>query len=130
MGAIQIVASMVETAIVEKFGRKPLLLFSDFFVCVSMVAVGIFFKIYESCPDCHYKVLDLTAIHFNGSLIEPSMIASESTVSDVGWLPLVGLMVFVFSFMIGLGPVVWVMNVELMPPEARVSIIITTIVSF
>ena len=130
MGAIQIVASMVETAIVEKFGRKPLLLFSDFFVCVSMVAVGIFFKIYESCPDCHYKLLDHTAINFNGSLIEPSMIASESTVSDVGWLPLVGLMVFVFAFMIGLGPVVWVMNVELMPPEARVSIIITTIVSF
>ena len=99
MGAIQIVASMVETAIVEKFGRKPLLLFSDFFVCVSMVAVGIFFKIYESCPDCHYKLLDPTAI--NGSLIEPSMIASESTVSDVGWLPLVGLMVFVFALMIG-----------------------------
>ena len=121
VGAIQIVASMVVTGIVEKFGRKPLLIFSDLFVCLSMIAVGIFFKMYENCSECHTELLDPLTNQFNGSLTNASKMVSESTIYNISWVPLVGLMVFVFTFMIGLGPLPWVMNVELMPPEARVS---------
>ena len=108
VGAVQVVASLVQTVAVEKFGRKPLLIASDLFVCLSMVAVGIFFRLSESCPDCQ------------AGTVETYMNISEETISDIGWLPLVGLMIFVFFFMIGLGPVGWLMNVELMPMEARV----------
>ena len=73
-----------------------------------MVAVGIFFKLNESCPDCQ------------AGAEETLMNISEETISDIGWVPLVGLMIFVFFFMLGLGPVGWLMNVELMPMEARV----------
>ena len=122
VGAVQIVASIIQTLIVEKFGRKPLLIISDFFVCLSMVAVGIFFKMYENCPDCQPTRLAPSTTSLNGSLIEASLKVSKQTVSDIGWVPLVGLMVFVFFFMIGLGPLAWLLNVELMPMEARVGI--------
>ena len=113
-------ASLVQTFIVEKFGRKPLLVLSDLFVCISMVAVGIFFKMYESCPECQPSSMNPFHTMSNGSMIASSLVVSEGTVSDIGWVPLVGLMVFVFFFMLGLGPLGWLMNVELMPMEARV----------
>ena len=42
-------------------------------------------------------------------------------VDSVGFLPLVSLMVFIAAFSLGFGPVPWILNVELIPPEARVS---------
>ena len=120
MGGVQVVASVIQTFAVEKFGRKPLLIVSDLFVFISMVSVGVFFKLYENCPECRKTSL-LPSLHLSQTGIEESSLnISEQTVSDIGWLPLVGLMIFVFFFMIGLGPVGWLMNVELMPMEARV----------
>ena len=43
-------------------------------------------------------------------------------VDSVGFLPLVSLMVFIAAFSLGFGPVPWILNVELIPPEARVSV--------
>ena len=114
----------------EKFGRRPLLIVSDLFVCISMVSVGVFFKLKENCPECPKPSL-FPFFHLPQAGIEESSLnISEQTVSDIGWLPLVGLMIFVFFFMLGLGPVGWLMNVELMPMEARVrySNINTTII--
>jgi len=119
VGGVQVVASVTQTFAVEKFGRKPLLIVSDLFVFISMVSVGVFFKLYENCPECRKTSL-LPSLHLTQTGIEESSLnISEQTVSDIGWLPLVGLMIFVFFFMIGLGPVGWLMNVELMPMEAR-----------
>ena len=103
----------MQTGLVEKFGRKPLLVLSDFFVFLSMLAVGIYFKMEESCLECHMKAFEPR------DLISQKWTFSEETVSSFSWVPLVGLMVFVFFFMLGL-PLAWFLNVELMPTEARV----------
>ena len=48
-------------------------------------------------------------------------IFKPNQVDSVGFLPLVSLMVFIAAFSLGFGPVPWILNVELIPPEARVS---------
>ena len=41
-------------------------------------------------------------------------------VESLSWLPVVSLMVFIFSFAIGFGPLPWVLNSELFAKEAKV----------
>ena len=118
VGAIQVGGTFLTTLIIEKFGRKVLLVISDFFICVSMVGVAVFFKMYEDCAECKFEAIDTS--NSTATTMSASVFVSEATVDNFGWLPLVSLMVFIFSFSIGFGPIPWVMNVELMPPEARV----------
>ena len=51
----------------------------------------------------------------------PQLDISKSTLDEVGFLPLVSLMLFLAVFFLGLGPIPFILNVELIPPEARVS---------
>ena len=118
IGSIQVVGTFLTILIIEKFGRKLLLIISDFFICVSMVGVAIFFKMYEDCPECQNKGSNNFALDTLNS--SASVYVSEATVNDIGWLLLASLMLFILAFSIGFGPIPWVMNVELMPPEARV----------
>ena len=127
VGAIQVAGTFLTTLIIEKFGRKVLLLISDLFICISMAGVAIFFKLYEDCDECKVEAIKNTTSAFDSfdssaTTMAASVFVSEATVNNFGWLPLVSLLVFVLSFSIGFGPIPWVMNVELMPPEARVTI--------
>ena len=132
------------TVIIEKLGRKILLLISDAFICISMIGVAVFFKLKESCgEECQTG--------------DAAVFVEKTTVDDIGFLPLVNnslviilvmsisttpeklkfrrkqiknlyhtqvsLLIFVTAFSIGFGPIPWVLNVEMMPPEARVSLI-------
>ena len=111
IGAVQLASNVISTLIVEKFGRKILLIISDLSTFVSMIGVGVFFKLKENCSECDQTQL------------VPSLevYVSKNTVDELGWLPLLSLIVFNFGFFIGLAGLPWVLNVELMPPEARVS---------
>ena len=94
VGAVMVVGTFLTIITVERFGRKILLVLSSTFICLSTLGVAVFFHLRETCaPDCEY-------------------------VETLGWLPLASLMLFVFVFSVGFGPVPWVMNVELMPPES------------
>ena len=116
IGAIQVLGTFVTTLIIDKFGRKVLLLISDFLICVSMIGVGVFFALSESCKDC-----EEAGTANSTTTMAPDLLVSQATVDSVGFLPLVSLMVFIAAFSLGFGPVPWILNVELIPPEARVS---------
>merc|ERR1711971_881263 len=105
-GAIQVAGTGFTTVIIEKLGRKILLIISDAFICISMIGVAVFFKLKESCGD-ECQTGDATVF------------VSKTTVDGIGFLPLVSLLIFVTAFSIGFGPIPWVLNVEMMPPEAR-----------
>ena len=114
--------------IIERLGRKILLIISDAFICISMIGVAVFFKLKESCgEECQTG--------------DATVFVSKTTVDGIGFLPLVikghlelnfllllhmcnhrqvSLLIFVTAFSIGFGPIPWVLNVEMMPPEARV----------
>ena len=64
------------TVIIEKLGRKILLLISDAFICISMIGVAVFFKLKESCGDqCQTG--------------DAAVFVEKATVDDIGFLPLV-----------------------------------------
>ena len=111
LGGIQVPATLLTALVIEKLGRKFFLIISEALICISMIGVGIFFKMKEDCTSCPGDAM---------------VFASKETVESYGWLPLVCLMVFLIAFSIGIGPVPWVMNIEMMPPEARVSHVLPT----
>jgi len=69
----QMITTGVAALIVDRAGRKPLLIFSSSVMLVSLVALGTYFNIKKSGSD----------------------------VSNLGWLPLLSLTLFMISFSIG-----------------------------
>jgi len=65
--------SGVAALIVDRAGRKPLLMFSSSVMTASLVALGYYFNLKEN----------------------------EADVSNLGWLPLTSLTMFVISFSVG-----------------------------
>ena len=98
--------------VVDKFGRKFLLVVSAIFMCISIVPLGVYFYLdeHKSCEKLNVTIVDQCD---ENSSIDPQ------TVEDIGWLPLVCLMVYVAAFSIGFGPLPWAMNAELFPQEAK-----------
>ena len=75
---LKVAGTGLTTVIIEKLGRKILLIISDAFICISMVGVAVFFKLKESCGD-ECQAGDATVF------------VSKTTVEDIGFLPLVKL---------------------------------------
>lgn len=88
---VQLVMSGVAALIVDRAGRKPLLMISTGVMSVSLVALGYYFRQKES----------------------------QSDVSSLGWLPLTSLVVFMIAFSVGLGPVPWMLMGELFSAETK-----------
>ncbi|XP_072751305.1 facilitated trehalose transporter Tret1 [Anoplolepis gracilipes] len=88
---VQTVMSGVAAIIVDRAGRKPLLIFSSSVMTVSLVALGLYFNIK----------------------------ASGNDVGNLGWLPLTSLTLFMISFSIGMGPIPWMLMGELFPAETK-----------
>ena len=125
IGAVQVLGTFVTTLIIEKFGRKILLIISDLFICISMIGVAVFFLLYEQCgeecsePDNNNTTTTMMMTTTATTMLPESFITKD-TVDSIGFLPLVSLMLFITAFSIGFGPIPWILNVELIPPEARV----------
>ena len=113
-GLTQVIGTFFSTILIEKCGRKVLLLISELSTCLSMLGVGIFFFLYERCEECQ------TGLSPPSSEGETLMVSQE-LIENIGFLPLVCLMIFIAMFSLGLGPIPWILNVELIPPEAQVS---------
>ncbi|CAL7946280.1 unnamed protein product [Xylocopa violacea] len=113
---VQLVMSGVAALIVDRAGRKPLLMISTSIMSASLIALGYYFKLKDGGDD----------------------------VSALGWLPLTSLIVFMVAFSIGcvyrrdfyasnlrhrqidpfrfrssLGPVPWMLTGEMFPTETK-----------
>ena len=121
LGSVQLLGSVATMFLIDKFGRKMLLIISEVFICLSMLGVAVFFLLSENCDECHNGgSANGTSISTTTTMF-PELSISKSTLDDVGFLPLVSLMMFLAVFFLGLGPIPFILNVELIPPEARVS---------
>ncbi|GBP15440.1 Facilitated trehalose transporter Tret1 [Eumeta japonica] len=89
IGVIQVLATFVSSLIVDKLGRRILLLFSALVMCLCLTALGIYFFL----QDTHGEDSDILA--------------------PIGWLPLVSLSLFIIAFSLGFGPIPWMMAGEL-----------------
>ena len=126
IGTVQVVGTLATTLVIDKFGRKIILIISELFMGISMIGVAVFFLLFEKCDDeCETTASSVsttvaTSVNISTTIL-PDVLVSKTTVDSVGFLPLLSLMVFVAAFSFGAGPIPWILNVELIPPEARVS---------
>ena len=86
-----------------------MLAISSFLMCISIIPLGVFFYLDEH-KNCNGTI---TTNCEENSDIDPQ------TVEDIGWLPLVCLIVNFSAFSLGLGPLPWVVNAEMFPEEAK-----------
>ena len=105
----QVISVGTVVLIVDKFGRKLLLAISSFLMCISIIPLGVFFYLAEH-KNCNGTI---------ATNCEEDSDIDPQTVEDIGWLPLVCLIVNFSGFSLGLGPLPWVVNAEMFPEEAK-----------
>lgn len=91
VGVVQTIATYISSLLVEKAGRRLLLLQSCIIMGLCLIILGTYFKLQ----------------------------ASGASVASFGWLPLVCLVLFIISFSLGFGPIPWMMMAELFSVEFR-----------
>ena len=101
IGGVNVLATLIAVAFVDRLGRKPLLVAGLIGMAVSLTVVGIAFM---SIPDVATGV---------------SSGANASGPSDAGIITLVALVVYIASFAFSLGPVVCTMINEIFPRAIR-----------
>lgn len=90
----QILGTMFSTILVDRFGRRPMLMISTTLMALSHIAIGSYFVLKDSG--------------------EP--------IDHLGWLPIVSLSVFEVAFGSGIGPTSYVLLGELFTPNAKKAI--------
>ncbi|CAL8072111.1 unnamed protein product [Orchesella dallaii] len=90
---VQVLATVFGTFLVDRAGRRVLLIWSEFIMGISFVALGIFFYL-KKINDDHIP-------------------------SGIGWLPLVSVLVFIIAFSIGIGPLSWTIMGEILHPDVK-----------
>lgn len=92
VGVMQVIATFVSTMVVDKLGRRILLLLSVSIMGVCTILLGVFFYLSDQNKD---------------------------NVADLGWLPIVSMCIFIVMFSLGFGPIPWMMIGEIFAPEVK-----------
>ena len=95
VGVVNVLATFIAVAYVDRFGRKPLLEAGLVGMFVSLAGVGAAFLAFDEST------------------------TAGGGPSTVGILTVIGLVVFIASFAFSLGPVVWTMISEIYPNRVR-----------
>lgn len=91
MGVIQLVTALFSSSIVDRLGRRPLLLISTIGTTICNTIVGVYFLLDHEDVD----------------------------VSSISWLPLVAIMVFIVCYTIGLATVPFAILGEIFPTNVK-----------
>ncbi|PSN47388.1 hypothetical protein C0J52_11156 [Blattella germanica] len=91
VGVVQVISTYIAALLMDRLGRRVLLLTSGFGMAISLLILTVFF-------------------YFKETGVE---------LSDWNWLPLASLNVYIVAFCIGFGPIPWFMVVELSTNETK-----------
>jgi SP family facilitated glucose transporter-like MFS transporter 8 len=103
--------------LIDKAGRRILLIISDSGMAVGLLGLGIFFYLKEQNSITLGEQIDYCGT-YNSTGLETE-VYSESSPEGLAWLPLASLMLFVLSFNFGFGPVPWLCLGELLPAHVK-----------
>ncbi|XP_023167316.2 facilitated trehalose transporter Tret1-2 homolog [Drosophila hydei] len=92
IGATQVVMTLVAVAIIDKAGRRILLLISAFLMAITTCLMGVYFQMRDS---------------------------DEESVASLGWLPITSILLFIIFFSIGFGPGPWLVMAELFSEDVK-----------
>lgn len=93
VGTVQVICVIVSTLLIEKAGRKILMLVSETGMAISLVALGVFFYLKNQN---------------NGE-----------TPENLGWLPLVSMIMYIVTYNLGCASLPWTFMGELCPPHVK-----------
>jgi SP family facilitated glucose transporter-like MFS transporter 8 len=91
VGVIQVVFTFISTLVIDRLGRRILLIISDIVMAICTLLIGVFFFLKADYQD----------------------------VSNLGWLPLTSVCLFIVAFSLGYGPIPWMMVGELFAPNIK-----------
>lgn len=91
VGVIQVIAVFISSLIVDKLGRKILLIASEIVMMLGAFVLGIYYYL-------DYTSTDLSAF---------------------SWVPLISVCLFILLFNLGFGPIPWMMMGELFSPQIK-----------
>ncbi|XP_060126371.1 solute carrier family 2, facilitated glucose transporter member 8 isoform X2 [Zootoca vivipara] len=110
VGSIQVFFTAVAALIIDRKGRKVLLVVSGFIMAVSAAIFAIYCKMALPVP--------INSSHANS----PSSPLSAAVVEEehhLAWLAVLSLGLFVMGFALGWGPIPWLLMSEIFPLRAR-----------
>ncbi|XP_060527765.1 facilitated trehalose transporter Tret1-like [Cylas formicarius] len=90
IGIVQVLATLGSTILIDRAGRKLLLVVSEFVMTLSIASLGSYFYL-----------------------------SQFRNLSDYSFIPLVSVAVFIISFSIGIGPIPWMIMGELFTPDIK-----------
>nr|XP_050857654.1 facilitated trehalose transporter Tret1-like isoform X1 [Vespula vulgaris] len=91
VGIVNFLSTFIAAAVIDKLGRKMLLYISGVSMVITLLSLGSYFYIKTGDTD----------------------------VSNIGWIPLISLIVYVIGFSLGFGPIPWLMMGEILPARIR-----------
>lgn len=91
VGVVQVLMTFASAVLIEKAGRKILLLQSSIVMGLCLITLGVYFKLKDGGSD----------------------------VTSIGWLPLAAVVLFIVSFSLGFGPIPWLIMGELFAPDVK-----------
>ncbi|XP_069798837.1 solute carrier family 2, facilitated glucose transporter member 8 [Dendropsophus ebraccatus] len=107
VGLVQVAFTAVAALIIDRAGRKVLLIISGFVMAVSTTLFGVYFRIHVA--------------HVNNS--SSDLMSPADTVigpaDPLAWLALLSMGLFIAGFAIGWGPIPWLLMSEIFPLRAR-----------
>ncbi|KAL3275583.1 hypothetical protein HHI36_020338 [Cryptolaemus montrouzieri] len=95
LGLIQVVATLFSSCLVDRLGRRILMITSTSVSGLSTLIMGVYFTLKDRVE------LDKTIM------------------DNLGLIPIISLGLFMVMFSIGLGPLPWVIGAEIFPPEVK-----------
>lgn len=95
VGAMQFIATLVSTLVVDRMGRRILLLLSAAVMSICAMLLGVFFYLKDRSG------------------------MSEDEILNIGFLPILSLSIFVIVFSLGFGPIPWMISSEVCPREIK-----------
>ncbi|KAM9811146.1 solute carrier family 2, facilitated glucose transporter member 8 [Neosynchiropus ocellatus] len=103
VGLIQVVFTAVAALIMDKAGRKLLLVISGVAMAISTTAFGVYFYLMTK------------PLHAGSS----AQLLAPETNGDLAWLALASMCVFIMGFALGWGPIPWLVMSEIFPVKVR-----------
>ena len=91
VGVTQVILTLISSLLIERAGRKALLIFSSTMMSISLAILGTYFD----------------------------MKAHGKHVGDLAWLPLFCVILYMICYAIGYGPIPWLMMGELFLPNFK-----------
>lgn len=88
MGTVQVIFAVIAVYLVERVGRRIMLISTHSFLGISLIVLGLSFYLLDNQPDVK---------------------------DSIGWLPLTSLTLYTIAFSLGIGPIGWLMIGEILP---------------